>query len=318
MALSWLALCQRVSDELGAARPTLIAGAQDTNARQLGALANRCGDMLLRMQGWTFLQSPWTITTTAPVVLTGNTTSGSAIITGLSSTSSLAATTWVVSASGFVQQPRIKSIDSASQVTLDTKATSTLTATTLTFAQDTYALPSDFLSFCDETGWDRTRRWQMLGPTSPSEDAALRSGIIAPVPRTRWRQVGRPSNNFRLWPPPTSVTAPSTLVFDYQSSYWATSAAGSPQSAFAADADTCVFADDIMAVGIKWLWLQAKGFDFETYRADWAAMAANASAVDGGAADLSLTRKTMWDPLDPAAVNVTGTAGITLGTGTLG
>jgi hypothetical protein len=47
-------------------------------------------------------------------------------------------------------------------------------------------------------------------------------------------------------------------------------------------------------------------------------MAANASAVDGGAADLSLTRKTMWDPLDPAAVNVTGTAGITLGTGTLG
>lgn len=304
MAMTWLTMCQTAADELGITRPPTIAGALDVQGRKLGAIANRIGDILLRRQSWTFLQDAWVITTASPIVMNGTVTAGSAAVTGLSSTAGLAADLWVCSAQFFAQQPRILSVDSASQVTLDTQATASGTVS-FTFARDTYPVPPDFLNILDDTGWDRTRRWQLIGPTSPSQDEALRSGIIAPVPRIRWRQIGRNTNGiFRIWPAPTSTTAPSTLIFDYMSSYWATAADGTIKPRMTADTDTCAFSDDIMVTGIEWMFLQSGGFDAQAQRVDWERQVAGAAAVDGGSPDLSLVKRRIWDPLDPAAVNV--------------
>lgn len=304
MSLTWLEMCQTAADELGLTRPTVIAGALDAQSRQLGALANRIGGILLRRQSWTFLQNSWVITTTEPITMTATVEDGSAVVTGLSDTSSIVAGAWVVSALYFAQNPRVLSVDSPSQVTLDTKATSS-GSVYMVFAQDTYDVPPDFLNFLDETGWDRTRRWQLLGPTSPSQDEALRSGIIAPVPRVRWRQIGPSSGaTFRIWPAPTSTTAPSTLIFDYLSYHWAADSLNNSKSKMTADTDTAAFADDLMVTGIQWLFMQQKGFDFMPLRTDWERQVGSASAVDGGAPDLSLNKKRIWDPLDPAAVNV--------------
>lgn len=304
MALTWLAMCQTAADELGLDRPSTIASAQDKQSRQLGAIANRIGDILLRRQSWTFLQNAWTITTAVPITSDGTVTSGSRVVTGLSGISDVEASLWVCSAQYFVQQPRVISVDSSTQVTLDTAATADGTVT-FTFMRDTYQVPSDFLNLLDETGWDRTRRWQLLGPTSPSQDEALRSGIIAPVPRIRWRQIGRNSDGiFRIWPPPTATTSPSTLIFDYLSYKWANASDGAIKAKMTADSDTCAFADDIMVTGIKWLFLQTTGFSADAERLDWERQVSGAAAVDGGAPDLSLNRRRIWDPLDPAAVNV--------------
>jgi hypothetical protein len=49
----------------------------------------------------------------------------------------------------------------------------------------------DFRHFVNGTAWDRTQRWQLLGPVSPQEDQWMRSGVTATGPRRRFRQVGR-------------------------------------------------------------------------------------------------------------------------------
>lgn len=302
----WLTLAQRVAAELGLPQPLAVATATDPQTQQLGALLNRCGDMLMRAKdgGWSLLTGEWTLSLSVPIVLAGNMTAGSRQVTGLSSTAGLAAFSWVCTAQNFVQAPRIVSIDGATSLTLDTAATATATALPFTFSQDTFAVPADFLAFVDGTAWDRTRRWQMIGPTGKAEDQMLRSGIIAPVPRRRWTQIGRTATSFRIWPPPSASDTPATLIFDYVSRYWATAEDGTPKAIFSLDTDTAVWTDDLMVMGAKWLFLQAKGFAFDDVRMQWQSMLAEAMATDGGAPDLSLTRRRIWDPLDPAAVSI--------------
>lgn len=67
----------------------------------------------------------------APGTVTGNTTSGSAVVTAVSSTSSLSVGD-AVTAAGIPAGAAILSVDSASQVTLDVNATATATGVTLT------------------------------------------------------------------------------------------------------------------------------------------------------------------------------------------
>jgi len=303
MSATWLEICQAVTDELALARPATIAGAQDRQSIQLGALANRIGIELMRRKQWTFLQGEWVITTTAPITTTGDTTEGSSVVTNIPDTAGLTADLWVLSAANFVQQPRLISVDSSTQVTMEQPATATQAGVVLSFYRDTYAMPDDWVSFLDQTAWDRTRRWQMIGPTTPQQDAALRANIVSPAPQTWWRQVGRPNNSYRIWPP--SWETPSELYFSYQSNAWATSAAGAPLSRFVANTDTCLFPDEIMIQGTKWMFLQAKGFDFAQFRLDWESQVKTCLAEDGGGLDLSLTRRRWMGPFGPGAVVLT-------------
>lgn len=303
MSLTWLQICQTVADELGLARPTTIASAQDRQSRQLGALCNRCGQEVQRKKEWTFLRGEWAITTTASITTSGTTTAGSAVVSDIPSTAGITAGQWVLSAANFVQQPRVISVDSGTQVTMEQTATTTQSGVVLTFYRDTYALPPDFVAFVDQTNWDRTRRWQMIGPTTPQQDAALRSNIVSPSPQTWWQQVGRPLNSYRLWPP--TWNTPSTMVFDYQSNGWATSAAGAVQSSFQADTDTCLFPDEIMVEGTRWMFLQAKRFEYQDVWANWDAQLKIAMASDGGGLDLPLARRRWQGPFGPGAVVLT-------------
>lgn len=290
MAMTWLQIVQAISDEMGLSpRPTVVAGATDDLARQLGALCNRCGDMLLRMKDWTTLTTEATVTTQAPTVLTGTLTTNSPIVTGLSSTSGLVAGRYAVTGTYITQGARILSIDSPTQVTLTETATGS-GSQSITFGLDTYPVPADFNSFVNRTQWDRSRRWELVGPMSPQEDEWMRSGIVATGPRRRFRQFGRGSYTFRIWPPPTSTDSPATLSFEYMSSYWAQDASGTPLARFTSDTDSCVYPDDIMVMGVKWLWLQAKGFDYAAQKMDWDRQVDTAQAQDGGSRTLNMAQ----------------------------
>jgi len=303
---TWLTLAQRLAAELGLPQASSIASAQDTQTVQIGALLNRCGEMLMRSkdQGWSLLTGEWTLSLVPPVNMTGNMAINSRQVTGLSSTAGFVPFSWICTAQYFVQAPRIVSIDSPTSLTLDTSATSTQTGIVFSFRPDTFDIPPDLLAFVDGTAWDRTRRWQMLGPMTKSEDQFLRSGIIAPVPRRRFMSIGRGTNSYRIWPAPSGSDTPATLIFDYITRYWANDATGAIKPNMTLDTDTAVWTDDLMVMGAKWLFLQAKGFAFEDIRAQWQAMLSEAMAADGGAPELSLTRRKVWDPLDPAAVTL--------------
>lgn len=291
MSYTWLQLGQAVAAEMGlGAIPASVAGATDDQTRQIGALANRCGEMLVRIREWVALQAEWDITVAAPITLTGNVTSGSVMVTGLASTAGLLAGRMAVLGDAMTQGTRLASVVDVNTVTLTQPATATTTGAALSFCQDVYAAPPDMLAPINRTFWDRTRRWELVGPMSPQEDEWMRSGIVATGPRRRFRFIGRGDNVFRIWPPPGALDSPASLAFEYTSAHWATAADGSSKARFTTDADTCVFSDDLMLMGVKWLWLQSKGMEYAAFRDDWMRQVGQAEATDGASPTLDMAR----------------------------
>lgn len=289
MAMTWLQILQAAADELGLSpRPVAVASATDTQTRQLAALSRRCGDKLMRVGDWSTLAAVHTLTTEPPIELIGIVASGSPVVTGLSSTAGLTAEIFAVSGDYITNGTRLLTVDSATQVTLDQPATAS-GSSSLLFGKDVYPVPDEWNNFIDRTFWDRSRRWELVGPMSPQEYQWMVSGIVATGPRRRFRKVGRGTNAFRIWPPPTAIDSPATLAFEYSSLYWATDAAGVPKAVFTTDTDTCVFPDNLMIVGLKWMFMQAKGFEFDFLRQEWSALVDQALGQDKGSRTLSLS-----------------------------
>ncbi len=279
----------------------------DLSAVQMGALANRVLDELRQMHDWSVMQFEFDLTVIVPITTTGNMAAGSAIITGIPSTAGLAANFWAVSGAGIPQAARILSVDSATQVTMTMNNTNTaaLTATRIVFAKDTYAMPSDFDFYSNTTMWDRTNFWQLLGPDSPQRDQWIRSGITPVTPRRHWRQLGPYTNRFRLWPPPTEITVPLQLVFEYLSTN-AVATGGSSTvftSTFTTDTDTCFLNEDAIIQGIKWMFWEIKGFgSYVTMQNRWIDYVNRLKGRDAGAPILNMGRRETALLISPANV----------------
>lgn len=285
--LDLLGLVGAACGELGIRVPTQIIGNTDNQIVQLLALAVREGKEFYqrahRLGGWEELRKVYTFNTSAITTLTGNTTSGSAIITNISSTSGIVANTWCCTGTGIPLNSRVLSVDSATQVTLDTVATATGTAVALTFGQDAYSLPSDIAYFIPTTFWDRSYRWQLLGPLSAQEWQVLKSGISPTGPRRRFRVMG---NLFYIDPVPADST--SVEAFEYYSNAWCQSVAAAAQSIWTADTDFYTLDDDCFILGLKWRFKAAKGLEYTQEKYDYDMACERVVARNGGNRDLPL------------------------------
>src|SRR4029077_6701657 len=174
-----LQMTQIALGELGLPQPSSVVGSSDQSTIQMFAFANQEVDELMGRHDWTFLQKEYNLAVTPPVTLTGTTTTNSATITNISSTTNLVANYMTVSASNIPVGARILTIDSPTAVTLNMQCTLGVVGGSIVFAQDTYPEPADFDRFINRTWWDRTNRWELLGPDSPQLDQWHRSGIIA-------------------------------------------------------------------------------------------------------------------------------------------
>ena len=220
LPLTLLQIVQAATGELGLPIPQTVVGNPDQTTTQMYYLANRCIDELRRMNptGWACLQNEYNLVVSPPIITTGNTTGNSPVLTNIAAgTSSLAADYWQVSANSVPVAARILSVDSPTQVTLTMEATGASTGQGMTFAQDTYAFPGDYDWTQNRTHWDRTNRWELLGPDSPQLDQWHRSGIVATGPRRHFRRLGQLPNKFRIWPAPAEIANPLQLVFEYMS-----------------------------------------------------------------------------------------------------
>lgn len=128
-----------------------------------------------------------------------------------------------------------------------------------------YSFPVDFQWLIVQTGWDRTYKWQLIGPVSAQEWQVLKSGIAVTGPSFRFRIM---AGQIYLDPTPTVVDA---LVFEYYKNTWCQSNAATPvaQSLWAADTDTYLLEDDLMILGLKWRFLRAKGLDYGEEKSQW-------------------------------------------------
>lgn len=288
--LTLLQILDAVTGELGLVQPTTVVASTDLQTVQLYNLVNREGDTLRRTHDWTQLQTLFTLNVGEPLVTTGTVTEGSAIITAIPTTAAITAETFVVTGTSLPVAARVLTVDSGTQVTMDMVATGSATATALTFSKDTYPENSDFDRFLSGTAWDRTNRWQLLGPDSPQMDEWHRSGIVTTGPRRHFRQVGNlTAGTYRIWPPPQTVDTPFQIAWEYLSLNWCRSAGGTLKASMTVDTDVPILDSQAIILGVKWRFLQAKGFPTAaSMQMEYTEYVSQLIARDGGAPTLSL------------------------------
>ena len=271
-------LIQECTQELGIPTPSTVAGNNSQDVVQLLALMNACGYELLRRADWRELTRQHTFYTEATTA-TGSWAEGVAVITGLASTVGLD-TTYQVQGDGIPNATYVTGVGPTS-VTLNYAPTSTQVNSQVIFQKVKYDLPADYNSTVNRTHWDKSKRWEMLGPESAQQWEWLLSGYISTGPRIRWRLLGK---YFQIWP---GMNAGELLGFEYRSRAWAESSTGTPKNSFTEDNDTCIYPDRLMVLGTKLKYFEAKGFDTTALYRDYLMEFETAVAQDTAAANLS-------------------------------
>jgi hypothetical protein len=118
-----------------------------------------------------------------------------------------------------------------------------------------YALPSDYGWYVNDTAWDRTNYWQMRGSLSPQEWQRYKSGISTSTPRHRFRV-----RNGLLYIDPTPTSAIS-MVIEYVSDEWATDGTVN-YTAYTADAQRSRFDEYAIELDLTWRFLGRKGLAY--------------------------------------------------------
>ena len=302
-----LQIVNAAQSELGLTQSTTVFGnTSDVSAQQFLSLLNSAGEELRDYAegGWMNMQVEFNLVVNAPITnTTGNLGLNSAVITNIQpNTTGIVAGTFVVSGASIPTAARIKSVDNANQVTMTMEAAAAATSTPLVFSQDTYAIPSDYKYTQNRTWWDRTNRWELLGPDSPQMDQWHRSGIVVTGPRRHFRQIGRAVPPlWRLWPPPSEIINPLQIVFEYISTDWVATAAGTA-AAFTADTDTSFLDDRALIMWLKWKRQAAKGFAYDVLRNDAMDFTDTLIARDGAAPTLSMVKRVHPIFISPANV----------------
>jgi hypothetical protein len=104
--------------------------------------------------------------------------------------------------------------------------------------QAAYPLPADWAGPIDQTEWDRTNHWSLIGQATPQQWQTLQSGIVALGPRLRYRYI---NDTIEIFPTPTTVNgvfAAYDLAFEYYASGWVIDAnTGTTKNEATSDAD---------------------------------------------------------------------------------
>ena len=247
-----LKLVQQVCDELALFRPTTLVGTTDPQIRQLMALLNRLGADVSRQTEWQRLNREYLIVTKA-FTLTGTVTEGSKTITGLPTTTDLS-DQFTILGEGIQPFAQIVTVNNLTEITMDMEATQSGTVP-LQFAQNKYDMPADWNRQIPQTEWNRTQRWELLGPKTSQEWQTYKSGIVSAGPRQRFRIL---QNQLCINPSPPDG---QTLSFEYISNGWVEGADGTPKTEITQNTDTFIFSDSLMITGLKAQWLVSKGLD---------------------------------------------------------
>ena len=283
MSSTMLQLVQQTTSELNLAVPNYVAGNTNQDVQQVLALMNRIGYDLVKEYDWQALQLEYRFYTNA-VTFVGATVSDQSYNLIVTGDATALNGNYSITGTGINQDTYVSSVTyngTTSTIVMSQLASGTYTGVTFTFSQTKYPLPNDFETITDNTHWDKTKHWQMLGPEDAQQWQWLKSGYISTGPRIRWRILG---DKFQIWPP---YNTQEYLGFEYRSKGWARSVTDQVKNSFTADTDTTIFDDTVMVLGTKLKYFQIKGFDTTSLQADYFRYLNVAKANDKGSANLS-------------------------------
>jgi hypothetical protein len=278
MSSTMLQLVQQVTAELNLSVPTFVVGNTSQDVQQILALMNRAGYDLVKEHDWQALEVEYRFYTTA-ITTTCDTIQNTYDLLNVANTTGLDSNYSIVGTS--IPQDTYVSSVTGSTVTTTQLASATSVGGTVTFSRTIYPLPPDYETITDNTHWDKTKHWQMLGPVDAQQWQWLKSGYISTGPRVRWRILG---NEFQIWPP---YNTQEYLGFEYRSKGWVRDAAGNVKNSFTQDSDTTVLDDSVVAILTKLKYFQIKSFDTTSLYQDYVRYLNVAKANDKGSATLS-------------------------------
>ena len=283
MSQTMLQLVQQTTAELNLAIPTYVAGNTNQDVQQVLALMNRTGYDLVKEYDWQSLQVEYRFYTDAQTFV-GNTVSNQSYNIIVTGNATALDNTYSITGTGINQDTYVEAVTfngTTSTIVMSQLASGTYTGVPFTFSKTKYDMPPDYETIADTTQWDKTKRWQMLGPEDAQQWQWLKSGYISTGPRIRWRILG---SQFQIWPP---YNTQEYLGFEYRSKGWARSATGQIKNSFTQDTDTTVFDDTVMVLGTKLKYFQIKGFDTTALQQDYFRYLNVAKANDKGSPNLS-------------------------------
>jgi len=279
MSYNLLQMVQQVTSELNLAVPTYVIGNPSQDVQQILALMNRSGYDLIKEYDWQALELEYRFYTTA-ITTTCNTVNGTYTLTGIPDTTGLDNTYSIVGTS-IPQDTYVKTVIDSHSITTTQLSSATSIGGSVTFSKTKYDLPPDYETITDNTHWDKTKHWQMLGPVDAQQWQWLKSGYISTGPRVRWRILG---SEFQIWPP---YNTQEYLGFEYRSKGFVRNVAGDVLNSFSADTDTTVLDSTIMVLATKLKYFQIKSFDTTSLQSDYMRYLNIAKANDKGSATLS-------------------------------
>ena len=279
MSYNLLQLVQQVTAELNLAVPTYVIGNPSQDVQQVLALMNRAGYDLVKEYDWQALELEYRFYTTA-VTTTCNTTNGSYLLNNIPSTSGLDNTYSIVGTS-IPQDTYVDNVIDANSLMTSQLASATSVGGSVTFSKTIYPLPPDYETITDNTHWDKTKHWQMLGPVDAQQWQWLKSGYISTGPRVRWRILG---GKFQIWPP---YNTQEYLGFEYRSKGFVRDTLDNVKNSFTADTDTTVLDNTVIVLLTKLKYFQIKSFDTTGLLQDYNRYLSIAKSNDKGSATLS-------------------------------
>jgi len=131
-----------------------------------------------------------------------------------------------------------------------------------------YELPDDFYYMINQTGWELTNRYPLLGPSSPQEWAFLNGrGLISSTIYVVFRMN---AGEFQIYPNDPVVDG-LDINFDYISRYWVAADPGPTGTASKAtvSTDIILYEQELIACLLKVKWLDAKQFNSDSAKAEF-------------------------------------------------
>lgn len=143
-------------------------------------------------------------------------------------------------------------------------------------------IPPDFKRFINGTFYDRTSQRQLFGPLTPPQyqQQKARPVLIQPFLSFRERD-----GVFLISPDPPSG---DTIAYEYISSFYAISSAGTPKREFTSDDDTTFLDEELLKKSLRWRWKQAKGLDYGEDMVSFERDVAKKFGQDAAASTLSI------------------------------
>jgi hypothetical protein len=279
MSKTMLQLVQEVTSELNLSVPSYVIGNPSQDVQQILALLNRAGYDLVKEYDWQALEVEYRFYTNA-ITTTCDTTAGTYLLNNIPSTTGLDSNYSIVGTS-VPQDTYVENVIDANSLTTSQLSSATSIGGSVTFSRTIYPLPADYETITDNTHWDKTKHWQMLGPVDAQQWQWLKSGYISTGPRVRWRILG---NKFQIWPP---YNTQEYLGFEYRSKGYVRSVTDQIKNSFTADDDTTVLDDTIMVLATKLKYFQIKSFDTTALQQDYNRYLNVAKSNDKGSATLS-------------------------------